>query len=52
MIHSDDSAVRRSGTVAQMYEQARARFGYVPDWAQPLSLLPDLRDGCMAPQSI
>jgi uncharacterized peroxidase-related enzyme len=31
-----------------MYQQVRARFGYVPNWAQALSLRPDVRDGWMA----
>jgi uncharacterized peroxidase-related enzyme len=28
-----------------MYEDARRRFGYVPNWAQAFSLRPDVRDG-------
>lgn len=36
------------GPVAEMYEQVRARFGYVPNWAQALSLRPDVRDGWTA----
>jgi alkylhydroperoxidase family enzyme len=34
------------GPVREMYEQARSRFGYVPNWAQAFSLRPGVRDGC------
>lgn len=36
------------GPVREMYEQARSRFGYVPNWAQALSLRPGVRDGWAA----
>jgi uncharacterized peroxidase-related enzyme len=36
------------GPVAQMYEEVRARFGYVPNWAQAFSLRPGVRDGWTA----
>src|SRR5687767_7630505 len=36
------------GPVREMYEQARARFGYVPNWAQAFSLRPGVRDGWTA----
>jgi|SRR5687768_12377477 len=36
------------GPVREMYEQARARFGYVPNWAQAFSLRPEVRDGWTA----
>jgi uncharacterized peroxidase-related enzyme len=33
------------GRVREMYQEARRRFGYVPNWAQAFSLRPDVRDG-------
>jgi len=33
------------GPVREMYEQAKARFGYVPNWAQAFSLRPAVMDG-------
>jgi uncharacterized peroxidase-related enzyme len=33
------------GSVREMYEQARSRFGYVPNWTQAFSLRPGVRDG-------
>jgi uncharacterized peroxidase-related enzyme len=32
------------GSVREMYDQAYARFGYVPNWVQALSLRPEIRD--------
>ena len=36
------------GPVREMYEQSRARFGYVPNWAQAFSLRPGVMDGWTA----
>jgi uncharacterized peroxidase-related enzyme len=36
------------GPVRDMYEEVRARFGYVPNWAQALSLRPGVREGWAA----
>ncbi|MEZ4416072.1 MAG: peroxidase [Gemmatimonadota bacterium] len=36
------------GPVQEMYEQARGRYGYVPNWAQVFSLRPQVRDGWVA----
>lgn len=36
------------GRVHDMYEQVRARFGYVPNWAQAFSLRPDVRENWAA----
>jgi uncharacterized peroxidase-related enzyme len=36
------------GPVREMYEDARSRFGYVPNWAQAFSLRPGVRDGWAA----
>ena len=36
------------GPVREMYEQVRARFGYVPNWAQAFSLRPGVREGWAA----
>src|SRR5688500_10782739 len=36
------------GPVREMYEQARGRLGYVPNWAQAFSLRPGVRDGWVA----
>lgn len=36
------------GPVRQMYDEVRARFGYVPNWAQAFSLRPGVRDGWTA----
>ena len=36
------------GPVREMYEQARSRFGYVPNWAKVFSLRPAVRDGWAA----
>ncbi len=36
------------GEVREMYRQARERFGYVPNWAQALSLRPGVRAGWTA----
>jgi uncharacterized peroxidase-related enzyme len=36
------------GPVHQMYEQAHARFGYVPNWAKAFSLRPGVMDGWVA----
>ena len=36
------------GPVREMYEEARSRFGYVPNWAQAFSLRPGVRDGWVA----
>jgi len=36
------------GRVREMYEQARARFGYVPNWAQAFSLRPGVLQGWVA----
>jgi uncharacterized peroxidase-related enzyme len=36
---------RAEGPVREMYEQAKARFGYVPNWAQAFSLRPAVMDG-------
>jgi uncharacterized peroxidase-related enzyme len=33
------------GAVREMYEQARGRFGYVPNWAQAFSLRPGVQAG-------
>lgn len=33
------------GPVREMYEQARGRFGYVPNWAKAFSLRPGVMDG-------
>lgn len=33
------------GPVAEMYEQLRGRFGYVPNWAKAFSLRPSVMDG-------
>ena len=33
------------GPVREMYEQAKARLGYVPNWAQAFSLRPAVLDG-------
>jgi uncharacterized peroxidase-related enzyme len=39
------SPARAEGPVREMYEQAKARFGYVPNWAQAFSLRPGVMDG-------
>src|SRR5688572_12508242 len=36
------------GPVREMYEEARSRFGYVPNWAQAFSLRPGVMDGWVA----
>jgi uncharacterized peroxidase-related enzyme len=36
-----------AGPVREMYEQARGRFGYVPNWAKAFSLRPGVMDGWM-----
>jgi len=36
------------GPVREMYEHARGRFGYVPNWAQAFSLRPGVMDGWVA----
>jgi uncharacterized peroxidase-related enzyme len=36
------------GRVREMYQEARGRFGYVPNWMQAFSLRPDVRDGWAA----
>ena len=36
------------GPVREMYEQVRARFGYVPNWAQAFSLRPGVRENWAA----
>jgi uncharacterized peroxidase-related enzyme len=36
------------GPVREMYEQARSRFGYIPNWAKAFSLRPGVRDGWTA----
>jgi len=36
------------GPVREMYEQARGRFGYVPNWAQAFSLRPGVQAGWTA----
>ena len=36
------------GPVLEMYEQARRRFGYIPNWTQAFSLRPGVRDGWVA----
>ena len=36
------------GPVREMYEQARSRLGYVPNWAKAFSLRPGVRDGWAA----
>jgi uncharacterized peroxidase-related enzyme len=33
------------GPVREMYEEARGRFGYVPNWTQAFSLRPGVKDG-------
>jgi uncharacterized peroxidase-related enzyme len=42
------AAADAQGPVREMYEQAEARFGYVPNWAQAFSLRPGVRDGWSA----
>lgn len=36
------------GRVREMYQEARGRFGYVPNWMRAFSLRPDVRDGWAA----
>lgn len=36
------------GPAREMYEQARSRFGYIPNWAKAFSLRPGVRDGWAA----
>jgi uncharacterized peroxidase-related enzyme len=36
------------GPVREMYEHARGRFGYVPNWSQAFSLRPGVMDGWVA----
>ena len=36
------------GPVREMYEQARGRVGYVPNWARAFSLRPGVLDGWVA----
>jgi uncharacterized peroxidase-related enzyme len=36
------------GPVREMYEQARSRLGYVPNWARAFSSRPDVMNGWMA----
>jgi uncharacterized peroxidase-related enzyme len=36
------------GPVREMYEQARSRFGYLPNWTQAFSLRPEVREGWVA----
>ena len=36
------------GPVREMYEHARRRFGFVPNWTQAFSLRPGVRDGWVA----
>ena len=33
------------GPVREMYEEARGRFGYVPNWTQAFSLRPGVKNG-------
>jgi len=36
------------GAVREMYDEAHARFGYVPNWARAFSLRPGVKDGWVA----
>jgi uncharacterized peroxidase-related enzyme len=36
------------GPVREMYQQAKSRFGYVPNWARAFSLRPGVMDGWVA----
>jgi uncharacterized peroxidase-related enzyme len=37
-----------AGPVREMYEQARSRSGYLPNWTQAFSLRPEVREGWAA----